>query len=60
MRTSAAIDDGEDVSADDLVGPAVKGDVEDLDVDAWPDETDDGDTPGPDRAPKRKSKGAGK
>lgn len=57
MRNSAAADEPEDVTADELAGNAVKGDV-DLDVDSWPDESEDGDTPGPDRTRKTSSKPA--
>lgn len=60
MRNSRAVDEPEDVEVDDLVGPAVKGDVEDLDPSGWVDEAGDGDTPGPDRKPSRKSGAKGR
>lgn len=63
MRNSAAQDDADDKPADELVGPSVKGDLEDLDPSGWDDESDEGDTPGPDRkkpAKKSAAKTAGK
>lgn len=62
MRNSRAVDEPEDTDADELVGPAVKGDLEDLDPSGWDDESEDGDTPGPDRKPaaKKSAKSKGK
>lgn len=44
MRNSNAADEGEETPVDELVGNAVKGDVEDLDTSSWADESDQGDS----------------
>lgn len=54
MRNSNAADEGEETPADELVGNAVKGDVEDLDTSSWDDESDQGD---PVKSSKSKSGG---
>lgn len=60
MRNTAAMDDATEKPADELAGPSVKGDLEDLDTSGWDDESGDGDTPGPDRKPAKKTARKGK